>query len=670
MRSGQVEGEPQGAGFKLSDVLTPEHLQMIAQASGGFSLGEAPWLPSGRMGYTDLRIRRIYINPLYLQHLNRRALEGFLYHEAGHHSPEVLQFSNKLLHNLGNKDIIPPAYQGTPEAETRFFESLHSHLHNGLVDIWLESFITRRPYYNIRESIHSAHSVEENRPLRLLSKPDQLLQLFVHEDVYGSNVPVQQLVEEDVYEAYLRIKSSGAIDVLHDRRAFENYFATEADKNRILNRKYAAYEQVFLPEYLKLLEAELEERKKQRCQGKGTPIRVGAILQGSDAVPLTQEEIQELIDEILAELREAGKEFESKAPSDETERLKKDVLDAVRRALEERKSQLEQGQQPQPTNREPRRKTGEEALRDLAEQLQSQEMQRQVRGLAEAMKVRQESVKTWKRIKEKYRLEIESTAAALSEVFLDDRRKKIDYLRREGEIVPGLEYETIAALLSGELDPDTKMQIVRNPEFLETELEFIVDTSGSMGGLPIERSVEFVVIVTEAFKKVREDLAGEDLLLEDEQPFRIGVTTFSTVPERVTKLDEPLSDEKELIIIDRTARAGGGTSETKTIEEVYGQLSLGSSSVIKIIIVLSDGIGDRQGVWPIMRQIEEDDEVIFLVSALGQTDEQATGVVETYLEPLKDREKNVFGIIAVNPNEILPQGLDFLKREVLKKRTF
>lgn len=263
-------------------------------------------------------------------------------------------------------------------------------------------------------------------------------------------------------------------------------------------------------------------------------------------------------------------------------------------------------------------------------------------------------------------MEIEATASVLSEIFLDDRRKRMQYIVREGEIVPGLEKETISAILTGDLDPDTKMREVRNPEFIEVETEWIVDNSGSMAGDNIEKSIDLMVIVVEAFKKVKEDLEAENLVMINEEPAKVGVTKFTTVPKRVTPLNDPLTDEKELKIIDEISQFGGGTDETEAIDTVYKEMALGSKNVVKLIFVLSDGAGNKDGVVPIIRQIEEDDEVIFLALGLGPQSDQ---VVETYVDPLRDKENgNVFGYSAKDPAEILPFTLEFLKKQVEKKK--
>jgi len=258
----------------------------------------------------------------------------------------------------------------------------------------------------------------------------------------------------------------------------------------------------------------------------------------------------------------------------------------------------------------------------------------------------------------------------LAEVFLDDRRKKIEFLHRYGEIVPGLEYETISAKLAGEPDPPTNMRSVVNPEFLETEIIFILDTSDSMSGAPLDQSNEFMVINTESFKRLREMLADEQLLVhEDEQPFRIGMTKYSVNPERVTKLDEPLSERKQLIMLERGSMVGGGTDEVEAVKSEYKELTLEKKNVIKIVFLLTDGHGNREGIAPIMRQIESDDEVIFMVFAVGNNVDEVA-IFESYIGPLRDKRqgKNIFAFAARDPKTVIPHGIEFLRREVWRKR--
>ncbi|MDO8618644.1 MAG: vWA domain-containing protein [Candidatus Daviesbacteria bacterium] len=681
----------------LSEILTPDFLKIISGASGGFSFAEDPKLKSYETGYTNMETNTIYINPNRIEYMPPAALRGFLEHEAGHHAPPAEIFQDAMLRDLANPDNIPEAYRATPQAGLRFAGAVRKHLQNGLADRWLESYMSRRPFLPVKadfDALYKNMRVQEDESLQYVpvivgqdpetgkpqaalkkvSLPEQLIQLLVGQDRYGSKKPIQDLVDPRVYETYQKLQKTGALKALDDNAAFTSIFSTEADIRKTMERKLAAYKQVFFPEYIKLMEKELEDRKKQKQEGKGSgqgkasPGGTGGM--AGDAVPLTAEEENELVDQFIRELDQAGEQFNPLAPSSQSVQISKENMDRIRKALEERQKQIDAGKVPSRPKAETPQKSGAEAIRDLADDLQRQEQERKNRGLAEGYKVRQESVQSWNRIREKYRPEINSTAAYLAEVFLDDRRKRLELLKRDGEIIPGLEYETISALISGELDPETKMITVRNPEFLETEIEFIQDRSGSMGGDRLEKSIDMTVIITEAFKKVKEDLEGEDLLVLGEEPFRIGETGFSVNPERIVKLEDPLNDEKELTIIDKASQVGGGTDETGAIAEVYQGLTLGKKNVIKMIIVLSDGEGNRAGLVPIIRQVEEDDEVIFLAVAMGKSKEEGDDVVESYLAPLRDKNKNIFGITAVDPADALPQVLEFIKKQVEARRQF
>ena len=522
--------------------------------------------------------------------------------------------------------------------------------------------------------------------------PEQLLQVLLRSRYFGME-GLEEKVSPEVFESYQQITKSGAMKAMMEKGAFENYFAAPAQKERCIDKKMQAYKEVFLPEYLKLLEKELEERKKQKQQQKSSSAKASEGQAGeegeeqegqpqsspSEGAPLTKEEEEELKQEILEELEKLGKEKESQAPSEEEKNQINQTMQKIRKALEKEQAKREgktsEGDEEGKEGEEKgevdhsKEKKGEEAIKDLGKEFERRQKEKARKGTGEALGVSPEVVKKWEGIKERYKNEISSLATSLAEVFLDDRRKKMEYLRREGYTVPGLEYEEISAQISGETDPQTRMTVTRNPEFLETELEFIMDTSGSMSGNKIEKSVDLLVVVTEALKKVRELLCAENLLNpEEEQPLKLGVTKFSDHPERVTKLAEPIGDKKEVQIIDKVLQIGGGTEETGAITQVYEELRLGKKNVIKIIVMLTDGQGNQAGVAPIIQQIEKDKEVVFLVVGSGDGKDDASAIVQTYVEPLGEKEGNVHGFAAESPEQALPAVLEFLKREVNKRK--
>ena len=678
----KAPGPRPGAGPRMEDFVSLDLLRALAESSEGFRFQPDPTLPPQNTGYTIIEKKTIYYNPLLLkgdpEHgipaWSKTDVQGFSFHEVGHHVTEVLAFDALLREKLPDIEI-PEGYRGDRAAEERFLGAIRSHLQNGLVDVWLESFMGRRPYYPVREAI-TAFQKGKGEPddYRQFPEPDQFLQFLLRTRYLGDEGWREKL-SPAVAEAYRKVKNSGALQAVMDRSVFENYFSSPGDRERAVARKGRAYDEVFLPEYLKLMHNELERRKEERRQqksGEGQPGSgrpgsgsAGAGSPRSQSVPLTKEEEQELIKQILQELEKAGEAFRSQAPSDEDRKNASRLLQAIKEAVGAR-AQPEPGTPPASGHEA----EGAEALSAMFEQFMREFGARQRRGLAAAFQVREESVGRWEQIREKHHDEIQSLAARLADVFLEDRRWRHEFMRREGEIVPGLEYETVAALISGQTDPDTKFRTVQAPEFLELEIEWIVDNSGSMSGEPVAESVALLVVVTEALKQVRDSLSAEGLVAEDEQPLRVGVTKFSVAPERVSELSEPLSPEKELKIVDRVSMTGGGTTESESLEGVYKGMKLRAGNVLKIMVMLSDGEGDRQGVWPIVRQIEEDNDVIFLAVSLANND-SGEAVIDTYARALiKDpKDTNVAVMHCRNVKELLSDVADFIKAQVEDRRS-
>jgi hypothetical protein len=663
---------------RLERIISAEHLKALVMAKSRFRYDIDPNPQPGILArtVTSGKVRPILLNP-ELFRFSDDTIGGVLLHEAGHHAPEVVSLQEKFMRDIGDPAVIPEIYRDDPQAAEAFFRGLSRHLHNALADMWLESFLSRRPYADVRKRIyHSNHETApaEGRNLRQLPKPEQLVQLMVGEHRFGASRPLRELVDADVYAEYEKLVKSGALDEIEKRKPFENYFASEADLAAAIERKYEAYRYAILPAYLTLIESEVRERMRQQgAGGEEMEYILGGAGSGSaEAAPLTKEEreklekkIREIAEKLFRELEKFGEHFApyERDENEEKERDKK-IAQARKEAEERAKGEEAAGQRTEGSKKE--KQSASERLRDLVEKLASESAEGRKRGLAEALHIPVEAVEMWDEVKRQYRREIESLASAISEIFLDNRRKRLEYLHREGEIIPGLEYETIAAMLSGETDPRTRMRYVRDPQFLESELEFIVDTSGSMAGEKIRASIAMFVITVEAFRKVREDLEAEKLLQSDaEQPLRIGVTTFKTTPHRVHELDEPITEERELEIIGYLSNATGGTSETETIAEVYRQLSLHRKNIFKLMVVLSDGYGDGKAVHPILEQLNEDQDVCLFAAGLGR---DAKGVVETYLKPFEgETHANVGGVVAHDPTDAIDPFVEFLKRQIVRR---
>jgi hypothetical protein len=224
--------------------------------------------------------------------------------------------------------------------------------------------------------------------------------------------------------------------------------------------------------------------------------------------------------------------------------------------------------------------------------------------------------------------------------------------------------------MDGKPDEPTRMEVIQNLEFLQTQIEGIMDTSGSMAGDRAVFCVEAMVIIVEAFKEVLKRLREENLLEPDEQPFQIGATKFSIGSERISKLNEQLSDTKVLKIIDKFSHIAGGTDEAEAMKEVYQPLALGQDNVIKIMVMMSDGDGNRAAVHPLMQQIEADGKVVFLVIAFGnKSGQDGASIAATYLKPIKAPEEgNIHALVGDDFIKLIPELCEFFKREIGKRR--
>lgn len=633
----------------IEDIISPIQLRMISEASGGFRfILDRTMSPADTIGMTDMRTRCIRFNAHRIAELSPERIRGLATHEAGHHAPPVKSLDDKLVATLGERGIIPDRTAKDAETKAEIAEAINAHAANAILDCFLEAYMGRGVHYINREAIDALNNgISEKGPrtfLRDLPKAEQLCQLLVGEDRYPPppGTSIRDLVDPDVYASYRRVKESGAIATIQNVKQWTNYFANELGQEAAIERKRAAFRDVILPEWLKLFEAEIKKRKEEKEKRRS-----------GEKKELTPEEIKEIMKQLAQELKKLGEQYKSKMPSpDEGKELDK-VLAKIRegKSIKTKDSPTDPG----------------ELIRTSAEKIGREWGESKGRGMAENLGIRIESVRTWEEIKKDRKQEIKETAAAYIEIFVDDRRKRLEYLKREGVVTPGMEYDYVSGVIHGELDRPVHEKMVQNPEFIEVEIEFVQDCSGSMSGEPIRQCVELDVILGEAARLAHDELAGQQLLSSNEEnPMRIGVTKFETTAERVKKLEEPMTDEIEMKIVDELTKGGGGTDEEQALTEVYGELKLHDKNILKIIVIQTDGEGNRGAVQRIMQEIEDDDEVIVAVVGYGSS---AAAVIDAYLGAIKrPNNGNIFAINAENPSTARPQILEFFKARVRERR--
>ncbi|MFH2104707.1 MAG: VWA domain-containing protein [Parcubacteria group bacterium] len=692
-QDGQEEPPERDVGEELTvqdikNIVSPDYLKAVSRASGRFSFVIDSSLGSGDpMGMTNMKTRQISLNPHAIRGRSREALEGLLSHEAGHHAPEVKRLDDRMVADLGREDIIPEELAENPQDKANILRAVNGHLNNSELDCWGESFMGRGQHHRQRLAFEALYGdVGERANLIQFPLPEQLCQVLVGEDRYPPGMSdrertarIKEIVDPEVFRVYQSLKRGGAVETLNDNRAFANYFATDIAKDGALDRKFLAHQQAFVPAWLELYQIELEKRKQQKemqgqggkggksdkgegkqsghGEGGGEPGEMQPGTGQGEGSQLTPEQIAQLIKQLSDELEKLGEKYKSQTTAPGEGDKAKGII-----------TKVGEGKEAKPEGKPDQGKPRDDLARGAEQMLREFDKARR-KGMAEGMGIRIESIRMWEDIKKERQQEINDAAAVIADVFLEDRRKKMVYGMREGEITPGLEVEYVSAVLSGDVSPKTHMKQKQHPDFLETEIEFIQDGSGSMSGEPIRKCVELQIILAEAFKKVRETLAAEQLLdPREEQPLRIGSTKFETKAKRIKKLEEPMNDEMEMKLIDELTKGGGGTDEEEALETVYGELTLHQKNILKIMVILTDGEGNKEAVQRIMQQIEDDKEVVVAVVGLGSG---AKSVISAYTAGLREGdESNIHAFEEEDPADMLPDLLEFLKQQVQARRRY
>lgn len=489
--------------------------------------------------------------------------------------------------------------------------------------------------------------------LKRLPKPEQYVQLLLKEGRYPSGYPPEDMVDADVLEAYKRTMDAGAMAALTDSECFQKPFLRE----RYLDMAHHARVDAYRPrdasddkarvtvrsEYMKLVEAEIQERAKSKKgkKGKEGKPRRGGYGGMPGSVPMTKEERQQLLKDLLERLKGGkggkGEGEPIKLTPEELKQLAKELRGELDALADKYLSECDKDRR----RREALGKdtTGEkpthepdfwDMLRRLMDEMADKDLQNKARGLGTKHGVPPEIVDEYFRLRDRYRTAINNGVEDLTEVFRDNRLTIIQYARRQGEIMPGLEAEHLSEVLSGNPEPDTMMQEVENPDFAKTQVLFVVDTSGSMGGSPNKACRGAIVVEQETFEGVRDSLQGENLLRpEEEVPLQTGVSMFDTQHHPIHQLGQPVTERSKIHIIHRLHEVGGGTDDAANVAIDLKELKEFDSSnpnVIKILVIMSDVFGNEDRMRQIAHQIYDDKSIICLMMGFGSNAEQVSKI--------------------------------------------
>ncbi len=654
-------------------------------------------VPVRAIGWTDLETREIYwaksavVRKMKEGGMGRRALRGLARHEGGHHAPEVWEVTEMLLSDIGNVDLEPPELEELFADETpvkargeggiiemttagalkrdAYWRAVFSDCFNGALDFLLEQYATRgasntQAKLDLRALHGESIAGRDFEPIALTDGPDgaymhhgfwerlprhhQLTQWIVGEQQYfrvdekmspsaRKRILIDMAREHlhpDVAEVVVSLIRRNVFTALGDMNTYTSWQSGPEEYPRERKRKHDLIMQHLYPAWVKLFMLEYDEEKERRekekqeaGEGEGEP--------GEDGQPgLSDGQKKQIADDVINELLGETKKLGDDAFGSDTFIPDQDA--DVEKAFGRVRGQGTGRGKAKPKAGEPQEPERDPLAEERARRRQRmRELERKtITDLADRYGVDQESIRELERIEREYGGVIEMLAEQIAEVFLQQRRPVTEYKRREGMLTPGMEHVLVGGVLRGNHDMDIYEQIRQATEFMQTEFEALLDTSGSMQNNRLEMGRTMVIVITQAFMEVKRRLEDEGLLdPATEEPLRTGIAFFADTPKRLKKQSDPNDPMWLARMIKQSKEFTGGTDDAAALDALNSEFSQGEDRVLKFMTVVSDGEGNPKGMQDILKQVEGDDQMFVIIIAMGS---DPAAVARTYRSAARD----------------------------------
>lgn len=685
------EGEFHLTGAVLEKIITPSYLEFISGAAGfNFAVIDEPppGLPDYVMGFTNPTTKVIYIVRKnvegIIKHLSKQEggmdkglqiLKGLLVHEGGHHAPEVKALENKLKSIIGEEKeggLVPSeftSYFSDPkdgkDIKKLYWQAFWFDVCNGGLDVWLEAFQSRgRLSGSFGNDLLALNqdSITGREGLTSLPPHHQLTQWFVGEEVYfkgraKSTVPHRRARELDevavknlspeVFKAVQKLRHDGVFSEMTNTGAFESWTAMPADEDRAIARKFQAMADHYVKAWMKLLVNYFLEKKKEFAeQAKRENLHEEQKFEGE----------KRILRKVLDETQQMGQAaYASSTPSpEEAEQIKKIFDQIAAGPLPGESTKPAEASKPSALDQH---------LAEIDRRMNELESKR-ISELADRFKVSPEAVSKVERIENTYASAIEQLATDIAESFISQRRIKTEHQVSEGEEMFGMQDILYEERKAGIEESRLFQRNYQASEFLSTEVEHLIDTSGSMqSGRRLEYAQTVAIVITRAFERVKAILEGENLLRpEGEEPLRTGFVLFTGHPERIKKLDELNIPQTLAQMVEQTGKHSGGTDDAAAIAALESEFKIRQDNVLKFMIIYSDAEGNAPAVQNMMNMLEQDQGIIVIVVAMGA---HPQNVANTYGSAARAKgATNIFIIQGDDVNANLPLLSNYLKTKV------
>ena len=680
------------------------------------------------LGWTDLKTRTIYWleGPLKEKmkegHMGRRSIRGLARHEGGHHAPEIWSITETLMETIGKVDLEPPELEPLFSDETKiavrtergveqmaigamrrqkYWQAVFSDCYNGALDHLLESFVTRgASNTQATLDLRALHGQSvEGRDFEPHQDPEtgemvkydfweriprhhQLTQWLVGEQeyykagVHMSPADRRRLLEQqakanlhpDTAKVVIGLMRRNVFDSLHDMTPYDSFFTDEREYARVRKEKSRLVMEQLYPEWVKLFLLEFEEEKAKREEQEKADQKKGDGEKGDGGEDgeLSDGQKQQIAGDVMDALLGKTKQMGDGAYGSETEipdqnAAKQGKFDGVVKQGTGCGKNQASGQEAESAKLDP---LAEERAR-MRQKLGAFD-RKQIGELADRFGVDEASIRELRRIEREYGDIIVFLAEQIAEVFLQQRRPITEHAHKEGQLTPGLEHVLVGGLMHGNQDLDIFEQVRQATEFMQTEFEALLDTSGSMQNKRLEMGRIMVIVITMAFMRVRQLLEAEQLLdPSSEDPLRTGIAFFADKPMRLKKQSDPNDDMWLARMIKQSADFSGGTDDAAALDALKSEFSTGSSRVLKFLTVVSDGEGNPGAMKGILDSMEHDEQVFVIVVAMGA---DPGAVAESYKSAARSAgQANVYVLEGNNVRENIMKLAQYMVGHVKEK---
>ena len=626
--------------------------------------------------------------PQELKEKQKEIQKGGLLHEAGHHLGlvKVLErflleadTQERILGDLSLGEVSQERIREVLERSRKELEAISERvnlgpyvanllflkdLHNLVLDIWLEAYEKNYPEGELKveaekglKALNEELFPEVPKTLQINLKTGQqellsnqfktaLLLKIMRPDwkewgKTGYDLWFKKgFVSEEVKKSLENIMKNKALETLTETQELKEILMPKERIQWVKKKKLQEAYFAIRAEYIKLLLKDFEKIIEEKA--KGIPQPCGGVGGGKrepinfdDLPPEIQEQI---LNQILEQIEEGEVGTPSLSEDDEEER--RNILSLGREAIEDEIRRRREEKEGKKLEEKGEKKGESKTEKSLREQLARMSHERQIHAASEMERaallgLSPEQLRIFEEKKREMAGQINYLTNFLVEILKHKMEPELKTHQPMGHLMPGRFPDYIRGRKEGK-EPKVFQYLKLKGVMPAIDLLFLVDHSGSMSVLDKnKKAAETVLLFSEAFYRAEKELNKILPSARKKREYlREGLITFSDKAILRKPLDTPL-DEKTIAQIFFTAEdiSGGGTADAEALRNLIKYLKeedvkyRGKCKVLKLVVVVTDGQGEREKVKDVLETAKSIKNTIFVAVGAGS---DTKDVLDTY----------------------------------------